>query len=121
VEDYWNLVCRSQLLGEFLAFKNQCAKEKPSIQVVHLIGSGTAERLDGDGTGYGVSAFERRCVTLYKISLFCNFQLMKSKTFQTQMVHLVNQDVKEVSQLVLSPLYPRDKVSRKGSLFLVNL
>jgi hypothetical protein len=35
------------------------------------------------------------------------------------MVHLVNKDVEEVSQLVLSPLYPRDEVSRKGSL-LVN-
>jgi hypothetical protein len=43
VEDYWNLGCRSQLLGEFLAFKGQCEKDKPFMQIVDLIGSGTAE------------------------------------------------------------------------------
>jgi hypothetical protein len=119
VEDYWELVCRSQLLSELGSFKYQCERDSAMMDVVALLKSGDMERLVDNDVIYGVTALERRQALLYELLSMCANPLRKAAGFQKRMIRLMNEDTNEVSELILSPLYPRDEVSKKGSL-LVN-
>jgi hypothetical protein len=81
-EDYWELVCRSQVLTELGSFKYQCEHDSAMMDVVSFLKSGAMERLVDNEVTYGVTKLERRQALLYELLSLCANPLRKAAAFQ---------------------------------------
>jgi hypothetical protein len=114
VDAYWSILKRSQLLDVFSQFRWRSMRNARAKEVRQLVHHDLHRN-----ESYAVSSKELRHNHLWSLLDSCSQPLKNARSLQARMMATYNEDSREPSSVVICPLYPRDEVSKKGSLLVL--
>jgi hypothetical protein len=114
VNSYWSILKRAQSVRIFSKFRWRSMRDARAKEVRQLM----QQDLHQDPR-YEVTTLELRHCQLWSMLDSCAEKLNNAKDIQTRMVKTYNEHSGTPALVVICPLYPRDEVSKKGSLLVL--
>jgi hypothetical protein len=114
VDEYWSLLKCAQLLRVFSQFCWRLLRDKRAKEVQQLVQHDLHEELQ-----YKVTQQELRHLRLCELLNGCSVSLNNAQDFETRMVSTYNEDAGVPASVIICPLYPRNEISKKGSLLVL--
>jgi hypothetical protein len=114
VDEYSTLLKWAQLLHVFSQFQWRAIRSQRAKEVRQLVEVDLQE-----DPRYDVTAKEMNNHRLWALVNSCAKPLATAKDLQTRMVRTYNEDTGIQSLVIICPLYPRNEVSKKGSLLVL--
>jgi hypothetical protein len=114
VDDYWKILQRAQVLCVFSHFRWRTMRSQRAKEVRELVDVDLQ-----DDPRYDVTEKEMNDHRLWSLLNSCAKPLATAKDVQTRMVRTYNEDTGIPSLVIICPLYPRNEVSKKGSLLVL--
>jgi hypothetical protein len=114
VDDYWKILKQAQVLRVFSNFRWRAMRSQRAKKVRQLV------EVDlQDNPRYDVTEKEMNDFRLWASLNSCAKLLVTAKDAQTRMVRTYNEDTGIPLLVIICPLYPRDEISKKGSLLVL--